>query len=306
LNDGFYWLILHYMNLPPLAPKKDKHEEIKKRLKDLIAATRQLPSTDLEDREIEETFEEIDTIQNMLVRKIDTLVRLLIQKRDEKLKDAPVPSDEFLRNEFFAACDSTFRRNEKYKSYISFYKKWGTKWKDEGENKISSDQYAFLEHLDKIPNAIEKYEGFLVEYEKGKEERAKRKERSDTTLPNFTLYMTNPPAKKIKNEILITPDFRGVGPLPWEDGPWDEEGFVTISENSTKVTFKFQHGPFLEVGENGCYPIQMQRFLKCLYSQYPVKDRYTNLMITEMERVLLWDVSRSVDRHEQRLLGTGK
>jgi hypothetical protein len=69
---------------------------------------------------------------------------------------------------------------------------------------------------------------------------------------NFTRYLTTPLTAKSSSDLKKA--------IPFAPGIWDEDGFVTISEDQKKVTFELQQGNYNDHGYNGCYPVQMLSF----------------------------------------------
>lgn len=94
--------------------------------------------------------------------------------------------------------------------------------------------------------------------------------------------------------------------IPFVDGKFGD--FLVISDQGKKLTVEFQEGSFLEHGYNGCYPINVIRFIKCMYEEYNKKQpsRETSMILTKLEEALLWDVMRSKKRSVTGLHGTGK
>jgi hypothetical protein len=119
--------------------------------------------------------------------------------------------------------------------------------------------------------------------------------------PHFTRYLTEPDSAK-----RFKPNEDVPRAIPWESGNWDNDGFVKISDDGNSVTFKLQTGNFNDNGYNGCYPIMGISFFKCLYESYQNRDRETNMIITDLERVISDDIIRSVKRSKAGTHGTGK
>ena len=129
---------------------------------------------------------------------------------------------------------------------------------------------------------------------------SKMTETTQNDHPWFTRYVEESPAKKRKRvEGEVHP------PIPWEDGKWEPNGFVTIGDTGKSVTFQLQKGTYAKDGYNGVYPVAMLQFALGIYQSFETKDRETALLITKLQEALLWDLQRSVNRSQQGSWGHG-
>jgi hypothetical protein len=87
--------------------------------------------------------------------------------------------------------------------------------------------------------------------------------------------------------------------IPFEDGKYDPDGFVKISEEGKKITFEIQAGNYNDHGFNGCYPVQIISFVRSLYEVYSKEhpSRENAMILTKLDEALLWDVKRTNKRH---------
>ena len=96
--------------------------------------------------------------------------------------------------------------------------------------------------------------------------------------------------------------------LPFALGRWDDNGFIQLALQDGRefVGVEFQVGSFRESGYNGCYGIQVIRFVHQWLLQSKTRDRELAQIITNLEDALLDDMARSVRRNLERVWGTGK
>jgi hypothetical protein len=97
-------------------------------------------------------------------------------------------------------------------------------------------------------------------------------------------------------------------PIPFASGKWGTHEHVTISESGDEVTFKLQHGPFVEVGCNGTYVDDIILFAKEMLVEFNKNrpSRETSMVITKLDEALLWNFKRAAERHFAGVQGTGQ
>lgn len=96
--------------------------------------------------------------------------------------------------------------------------------------------------------------------------------------------------------------------IPFKDGCFGDNPFVTISKDGSEVTFKMQVGSTVD-GYNGTYPDALILFARAMLeakNKGALANRYTTEAIKKLEEANMWLLARSAERHERGVQGTYK
>jgi hypothetical protein len=94
--------------------------------------------------------------------------------------------------------------------------------------------------------------------------------------------------------------------IPFEDGAFGDNPYVTISENGKKVTFDLQQGSTVE-GCNGTYPDVIILFAMALLEEKnkgDLRNRHTSIAISKLEEANWALFARAAERHARGVRGT--
>jgi hypothetical protein len=96
--------------------------------------------------------------------------------------------------------------------------------------------------------------------------------------------------------------------IPFPDGHFGDNKFITISENGKKITFDMQQGSILDV-TNGTIVEAIIQYAKehlVQVNQGALANRFTSMAITDLDNASLHLFARYAERDARAVLGTYK